>query len=113
MMTQLKKEINEYLFFEFGVEGDESRISEEWPFILNKAGEIDGEEIFEFNSDNEAYYAIYGRRLRYLRKDGTIDDLKIEFIGSSWIARQKPITLDESFGDHPKIPRAIDRRKKN
>ena len=35
-MGDLKTEINGYLFLEFGVEGDESSVSVDWPFELRK-----------------------------------------------------------------------------
>ena len=35
-MDALKRDVNGYLFLEFGVDGDESRVSEDWPFALDK-----------------------------------------------------------------------------
>ena len=36
-MDDLKTELNGYLFLEFSVEGDEVRVSDEWPPILRQS----------------------------------------------------------------------------
>jgi hypothetical protein len=50
-MGDLKTELNGYLFLEFDVEGDESRVSEDWPFELHKLLETSDLTVFEFHED--------------------------------------------------------------
>ena len=64
-MDNLEKEMNEYLFLEFGLEGDDSHISETWPFNLRKISESPDLTVFEFY-DEEPYFALAGQSLSYL-----------------------------------------------
>lgn len=50
-MDALKRDVNGYLFLEFGVDGDESRVSEDWPFALDKLLETPDLTIFAFHAD--------------------------------------------------------------
>ncbi len=107
----MKAEINEYLFLEFGVDGDISQVSDSWPFALALVGEFDGEAVFEFASEGEAFYAVRGRSLTYYPKDGfSIDDLRFQLRGSRWIAEHGPVDLNTSRGEHPVIPRVPERK---
>ena len=64
-MDCLKKEMNEYLFLEFGLDGDESLISETWPFNLRTISESPDLTVFEFHED-EPYFALVGESMNYL-----------------------------------------------
>jgi hypothetical protein len=66
----MKTELNGYLFLEFGFDGDESQVREDWPFVLSEVGSADGDHVFSFECDEEEYYAISGASLSFQRKDG-------------------------------------------
>lgn len=74
-MDDLKVELNGYLFLEFDVDGDESQVSEDWPFELRKLVETSELTVFEFHED-EPYFALAGDSLNFLSQAGmTVDDL--------------------------------------
>src|SRR6266851_1645043 len=60
------REINEYLFYEFGLDldADSGRISEDWPFSLESVGVFHspyGErEVRRFDAEGTTYYLIAG-----------------------------------------------------
>ena len=64
-MDELKTELNGYLFLEFGVDGDESRVSEDWPFELHELVRTYDLAVFEFHQD-QAYFAVADERLNFL-----------------------------------------------
>ncbi len=108
----MKAELNEYLFYEFGMDldGDPSRISDSWPFVLTPVGIFDDEYFFEFEADGEGYYAIYGRPIRMHSRDGTLAEILREIRGRRWIGERDPVDLDTTRGEHPVIPRLPERR---
>jgi hypothetical protein len=110
-MESIERDLNAYLFLEFGMEEEaETSISETWPFSLRRLGEIGVRVIFEFDDDDEPYFAIGGPCLDFLPQNGmTIDDLALQFVGSEWIAAQDPVSLAESLG-YDFIPSEIERR---
>src|SRR5215471_16052483 len=86
--------LNEYLFHELGMEGDESRLSETWPFALREIGEVAGHPVFEFDDDDGPYFAFVHPALNFLRKAGmALDDLVLQDLGSRWIAAGDPTDL--------------------
>ena len=111
-MESLERDLNEYLFLEFGMEEDDDLISETWPFNLRRVGEIGVNLIFEFDDDDEPYFAIGGPCLDFQPKGGmTIDDLALQFAGSEWIAAQYPVSLEESRPGDDAVPSGIERRR--
>ena len=114
-MGSIERELNEYLFLEFGMddeEEEESSVSETWPFNLRRLGEIGTRLIFEFDDGDEQYFAIGEPYLDVLTKNGmTIDDLALHFAGSEWIAAQYPVSLEESRPGDESIPSGIERRR--
>jgi hypothetical protein len=119
-METMKRELNEYLFLEFGVgtsEGDQERVSEDWPFVLQWAFSVDlyGEvtHVFSFDYEDEAYFAVYGTRLNFFPQAGLDSEaFKHQLIGSSWIGWREPLDLDTSRGDDPVVPRISERRQR-
>ena len=103
-----KRGINEYLYCEFGEDGDDSRISEEWPFLLEKVGSFatdEGEAEVYFFSDDDEYYAVTRPALTYYPKAGMEPDhLRLQTLGSSWIARQDPVDLDKCILADVSVP---------
>jgi hypothetical protein len=116
----MKRELNEYLFLEFGVgtsESDEEKISEDWPFVLELTFSFDlnGEvtHVFSFEYDGEAYYAVHDTSLSFFPQAGLNPEaFKNQLIGSSWIGSREPIDLNTSRGDDPVVPRIPDRRQR-
>ena len=99
--------INEYLFYEFGYDsqGSPSAVAEDWPFKLDKVGDVnrggDDIEVFRFVHDGEAYYVLSGDTMMFYPVDGmTLEDLRLQQNGAAWIAQQDPIDLATSrIGD--------------
>jgi hypothetical protein len=102
------KEINEYLFYEFGfdLEDDESIISEDWPFKLKSLGTLDvygkTSEVFSINHLSEEYYIYDVSSLTCITFAGmSLEDIAFQEIGSSWINEQGPIDLNHCrIGDN-------------
>jgi hypothetical protein len=110
-MDNLEKEMNEYLFLEFGLEGDDSLISETWPFNLRKISESPDLTIFEFY-DEEPYFALAGQSLNYLPQAGmNLHDLMLQNSGAEWIGARDPVDLSVSRLGEPLIPTALERRR--
>ena len=64
-MSDPRTVLNEYLFYEFGYEEEQTRISVSWPFELKLVGMIDGIDVYEF-VDDEPYYAFDHGALSFL-----------------------------------------------
>ncbi len=110
-MDSLKRDLNKYLFYEFGMDGDESSISETWPFTLRPVGNIEGRTVLEFD-DDEPFFALAGSSFNFLPKQGmSVDDLALQFVGSDWIAAQDPVSLEESRPGDDSVPSGIERRR--
>jgi len=110
-MENLQKSLNDYLFYELDVEGDESLISETWPFNLRLIGEAPGLTVFEFD-DDEPYFALAGKSLDFMTKAGmTFEDLVLQHHGASWIADRDPVDLAMSILCEPSVPSALERRR--
>lgn len=108
-----KKDVNEYLYYEFGIDGEKSSISEDWPFHLHSVGflQLPGErvEVYEFNDGEMDYYAQEGF---FFPKAGmTFDDLYLENLGKQWISEQRPVDLNTSIIGDDQVPTVIERRR--
>lgn len=116
MLPTSLQEINEYLFYEFGkdLEEDESKISQNWPFILKDKGSFHANEreyhVYEFSDENDEYYVIDGESLIYVPKsDLSLEELRLEQIGYSWIEQREPIDLETVIIGEEKIPSTTQR----
>jgi hypothetical protein len=110
-MTNLRLELNHYLFLEFGVDGDESSVTETWPFRLQLVHEGEDLTVFEFEED-KPYFAIAGDALDFMSQAGmTVHDLLKQHRGSVWIGSRGPVDLDTSRLGETAVPPAIQRRK--
>jgi hypothetical protein len=106
-----QKALNEYLFHELGVEGDDTRVSETWPFALREIGEIAGHPIFEFDDDGP-YYAFVHPALNFLPKSGmSLPDLVLQDLGARWIGARDPISLEMSMPGVVSVPGGLERRR--
>jgi hypothetical protein len=111
-----KRLINEYLHCEFGEDGGASRISEDWPFQLSEVGSFttaEGEtEVFLFADDGDEYFAVSGPSLTYYPKSGMeLAHLRLQALGSSWIADQDPVDLNTSILADDSVPSSKQRRQ--
>jgi hypothetical protein len=110
-----KTEINRYLFFEFGVEGEEDQVSDTWPFELRFLDVVDlGDEqinVFHFTEDNDEYFVLDGNALNFQSTEGmSLEDLRALLLGSKWIGRRDPIDLNTTrIGDELVPPTPVRR----
>lgn len=111
-MRTLRRQLNEYLFHEFGHDGPEDRISESWPFELREVGQTNGLVAFEFDDGDERFFAIDDGALTFLPVAGmNLDDLVLQSEGSRWIGARDPVDLGTSRLGDSEVPSAIARRK--
>jgi hypothetical protein len=111
-MDDLKTELNGYLFLEFDVEGDESRVSEDWPFELHKLLETSDLTVFEFHED-QAYFAVADEGLNFLPQAGmAVEDLLLQRSGARWIGARDPIDLSVVRLGDAAVPSTIERRRR-
>jgi len=111
-MDDLKIEVNEYLFMEFDVEGDESKVSEGWPFELERLLEAPDLTVFAFQAD-EAYFALADESLNFLPQAGmTVDDLLLQRSGARWICARDPVDLSVVRLGDPDVPSTVERRRR-
>jgi len=114
-MTNLQTQINEYLFYEFDMDGDKTLIAEDFPFKLRYLGEINVEgsktEVFEFSDNGEEFYAMGGYCLEFYSKaDIDFENLRLQMLGAKWIGNHDPIDLNTSrIGDNA-VPSTLERR---
>ena len=109
-MENLQRTLNEYLFHECAVEGDESLVSEAWPFKLREVGQAPGLTVFEFD-DDKPYFAIAGRSLNFMPKAGmTFADFLLQNTGSNWIGARDPVDLSTSMPGDASVPSTLERR---
>lgn len=111
-----KRDINEYLFYEFGIDAAGAQISDTWPFELRDAGVIvvDEEtlEVFEFTEGDDTYFAVAGDALNFYPSWGmTIDDLRLQISGARWIGQREPIDLNTSRIGDESVPPTVTRRE--
>jgi hypothetical protein len=112
-VEDLRKSLNEYLFYEFGLdlEADQSKLSDTWPFELREVGRADDLIVFEFE-DDEPYFALAGPSLNFLPKAGmTFDDLVLQHAGSRWIGVRDPVDLTMSRPGDDAVPSGLERRR--
>jgi len=111
-MDDLKAQLNDYLFLEFGVEGDESRVSATWPFDLRELAVTPDLTIFEFH-DDEPYFALAGESLNFLPQAGmTVDDLIVQHDGARWIGVRDPVSLSEVRLGDSSVPSGVERSQR-
>lgn len=107
-----KKDINEYLYYEFGIDGDKSFISGEWPFHLHSVGSLTlrGErtDYYEFTDGETDYYAQEG--FFFLKAGMTLEDISIQDLGQQWIDGQNPLDLNTTVIGDDQVPTTLERR---
>lgn len=113
----IRREINEYLFHELGLDADadEGGVSDSWPFALEAVGSIqtpDGDvEVFRFTDGDEAYFATAGSVLDVFPTGGMgFEDLRLALGGRRWIAERDPVDLRTSLPSDPRVPAGHERR---
>jgi hypothetical protein len=112
-MSSIERDLNAYLFLEFGLdlEEDESRVSESWPFELRKHADLEDGPVFEFDDDDEPFFALTGP-LGFLPKAGMdVAALEQQMRGTRWIHSQNPVSLELSMPGEPSVPSGLERRR--
>jgi hypothetical protein len=114
-----KREINQYLFYEFGVAveetGDEAHITDDWPFELTLIGVIQiGDhpiQVFSFTESDEHYDAVSSDSLTYYPAAGlSLDQLRLQLRGGEWISRYDPVDLNTARIGDRSVPATATRR---
>jgi len=112
-MNDLKTQLNEYLFMELGVDGDESSVSEDWPFQLQTVLDTPDLAVFEFHEDDEAYFAVADEALDFMPQAGmTIEDLLLQRSGAAWIGERDPVDLTVVRLGDLAVPSTSERRRR-
>lgn len=109
---ELEQRINEYLFYEFGLDGEEDarRIARDWPFALRPVATADGQDLFAFE-DDEPYFVVTQPSLRFFPAAGmSADDIILQQQGSRWLAAREPVDLATSRIGAPGVPSLPARR---
>jgi hypothetical protein len=115
MQVQSKRDINLYLFYEFGIEGDEAQVSDDWPFELHKVGRVSvgshESQVFEFSDSEQTYFALdVGGLNFYPSEDMTIEQLQLQEQGRFWLGQREPIDLNTVRIGDDSVPRTPHRR---
>jgi len=114
-----RREVNEYLFYEFAFDGesdsDEAAISDGWPFDLREIGMVGspaGERrVYEFADEGEEFFAFGRSHFSVLPKAGmTLADLRLQERGSAWIGRRDPVDLNTVRIGDDTVPPTNERR---
>ena len=110
-----KEDINLYLFYEFGVEGEETGVAEDWPFELRQVGRITAgqyeSDVFEFSYDGERYFTLDLDGLTFYPAEGiTLEQLEQQEAGSKWIGQHEPVDLNTARIGDDSVPRTPERR---
>src|SRR4051812_724628 len=112
---QSKRDINLYLFYEFGMEGEEEQVAEDWPFELRNVGSIRADiyesDVYEFSDDEGIYFAYELDGLTFYPAEGlSIEQLQLQEEGSRWIGRHDSIDLNTVRIGDDAVPRTPERR---
>lgn len=110
---------NEYLYHEFGFNGEDqlNKISDTWPFSFVHVGTFDiagtKTEVFEFNDGEDEFYLVDGSSLTFYDK-GDLESKYVEMflVGSHWIGNNDPIDLNTSKLGETDIPKIPERKQK-
>lgn len=111
-MKSAKHALNEYLFYEFGLDADETsdRVGEDWPFKLCETARTNDLGVYEFD-DDEPYWAFARDAFNFLPKAGmALSDLELQMEGARWITEGDAVSLSESRPGDADVPSGIERR---
>lgn len=114
--SNVRAKINQYLFYELGIKGEERRVSESWPFQLRELGaRATGEKasrMFEFRHGRDEYFVEVGNSLGLWIKDGmSREDLRLYMLGERWLAEQRSVDLDTTRPGDWAVPSVETRRR--
>ena len=113
-----KREINEYLFLEFGMDDedeDESQVGDDWPFVLQNVGAFGPPgrttEVYRFSDDGDEFFALAGPSLTFVPVAGmNLADLDQEERGLQWLRDQEPVDLETARLGDSRVPSGLDRQ---
>lgn len=110
------REINEYLFYEFGFDPDDApgEPSDTWPFTLMRLGVLPSRTtVYEFLHDDDEFVVLDGASLNFLPKQGlSMRDLELQEAGAAWVAAQEPIDINTSRLGDDAIPSVLQRKER-
>jgi hypothetical protein len=111
-----KEDINLYLFYEFGMDGEETDVSEDWPFELRNVGRITAgyytSDVFEFSYEDETYFTLDLDGLTFYPAEGmTVEQLEQVEAGRIWLGQHEPVDLNTARIGDESVPRTPERRK--
>jgi hypothetical protein len=113
----VKQKLNQFLVKEFSIdsEGGTRPATDSWPFELMPVGRITpgaGEpDVFRFELEEPYFVLDIGSPHCYPTAGMTMDDLKMQFSGASWLATQEPIDLSTSATGTLGVPSIPERRE--
>lgn len=108
----IKQSINQYLFYEFGLnlesDEDETKVSENWPFDLHIT---DDPQVYQVIHETDTYYVVTNPSLTfYSTAEMTVADLKTQQLGAHWIRAHDPVNLESVRLGDEHIPTVGERR---
>jgi hypothetical protein len=107
-----QRDVNEYLFHEWGVDGDEASISDNWPFELRPVGELEAANVYAFTASGEDFYAFVDG-FDYAPQAGmTLADVELAKRGIRWLGERAPVSLEESRPTDDRVPPGVERSRK-
>jgi hypothetical protein len=118
-MTTHGVRLNDYLFYEFGVDArghDEARIADDWPFLLHDLGPIEAAgkrwQLFRFADREEDFFAIINGDTAFFPAAGMqADDIALQLEGSHWIGDKDLVGLDTICGTDSDVPSLRERQR--
>ncbi len=113
----VKQKLNQFLIREFGIDssGGERPATDSWPFVLMPVGRISpgpGEpDVFRFELEEPYFVMDIGTIHCYPVAGMSIEDLRLQFAGTVWLAGREPIDLSTSATGLLGVPSIPERRE--
>lgn len=110
----LRREINEYLALEWGLEGRE--VADDAPFNLSHVADLvigtRAVALFTFEADGDRYFATGGTHFSFSAAgEMSAEDYHFQEVGAAAIAQRDPVDLNTSRLGDPSVPPAVERRQ--
>jgi len=110
----VRRAINEYLFHEFGMDEDPSKICDDWPFLLSLAGTLSAArgpvDVYTFVVDGESYFATDGVLSMLPTAGMSLADFQDQMTGSAQISEWVPVDLNTSLPSADDVPALRERQ---
>lgn len=107
-MDKAKLEINATLAEKWGTDGEDGKPSEDWPYLMEYWGVVQGWTLYRFSDGKITRYAGYAADVGVISgpvADMALEDLADEFRGGEWMYERGPVELDEEAkGENGAVP---------